>query len=89
MAWADSKLPNYKTALELSSKDRDGLMLDVATVLSAAKVKVTALSARAMSDGHALVNIVVEVKDTAELSTVINKLHNIPGVSYVARSSGK
>ena len=89
VSWVESKLPNYKTALELNSKDRDGLMLDVATVLSAAKVKVTALSARAMSDGHALVNIVAEVRNTEELNGVINKLHNIPGVYYVARSSGK
>ena len=47
--------------------------------LSAAKVKVTALSARSMSDGHAAVNIVVEVQDKAELSAVINKLNNHPG----------
>ena len=89
VSWVESSLPNYKTSLELSSKDRDGLTLDVAMALSAAKVKVTALSARSMPDGHASVNIVVEVKDKAELTTVINKLNNIPGVYYVARASGK
>ncbi len=36
--------------------------------LSAAKVKVSALSARSQPDGHATVNIVVEVKDKEELS---------------------
>ena len=89
VSWVESDLPNYKTALELASKDRDGLTLDVAMALSAAKVKVTALSARSQPDGHATVNIVVEVKDKAELSAVINKLNNIQGVYYVARSSGK
>ena len=57
--------------------------------LSSAKVKVTALTARAMPDGHASINIVVEVKDKNELTTVINKLNNIPGVYYVARAAGK
>ena len=89
VSWVDSKLPNYKTALELSSKDRDGLTLDVAMALSAAKVKVTALSARSMPDGHAIVNMVLEVKDKEELATVINKLNNIQGVYHVARASGK
>ena len=89
VSWVESDLPNYKTALELASKDRDGLTLDVAMALSAAKVKVTALSARSMSDGHAAVNIVVEVQDKAELSAVINKLNNIQGVYHVARSTGK
>jgi len=89
VSWVDSSLPNYKTALEVSSKDRDGLTLDIAMALSAAKVKVTALSARAMSDGHATINIVVEVKDKAELDNVIHKLNLIQGVYYVARASGK
>lgn len=89
VSWAESKLPIYKTAVELSSKDRDNLTLDVAMALSAAKVKVTALSARSMPDGHAVVNMVLEVKDKAELATVINKLNNIQGVYHVARSSGK
>ena len=89
VSWVDSKLPNYKTALELSSKDRDGLTLDVAMALSTAKVKVSALSARSMPDGHAVVNMVLEVKDKDELAAVINKLNNIQGVYHVARASGK
>ena len=75
--------------MTLSSKDRDGLTLDVAMALSAAKVKVSALSARSQPDGHATVNIVVEVKDKEELTAVIGKLNNIQGVYYVARASGK
>ena len=45
--------------------------------LSAAKVKVTALTARAMADGHATLNIVVEVRDKTELDAVIHKLNVI------------
>ena len=47
------------------------------------------LISAARADGHAIVNIVVEVKDKAELESVINKLNNIHGVYYVSRSSGK
>ena len=89
VSWAEEGLPNYKTSLELSAKDRDGLTLDVAMALSAAKVKVSALSARSQPDGYATVNIVLEVKDKDELSGVINKLNNIQGVYHVARASGK
>ena len=89
VSWVNSSLPHYKTALELSAKDRDGLTLDVAMALSSAKVKVSALSARSQPDGYATVNIVVEVKDKEELNAVINKLNNIQGVYHVARASGK
>ncbi|MCI8914911.1 MAG: bifunctional (p)ppGpp synthetase/guanosine-3',5'-bis(diphosphate) 3'-pyrophosphohydrolase, partial [Lawsonibacter sp.] len=89
VSWVESKLPNYKTSLELSAKDRDNLTLDVAMALSTAKVKVSALAARAMPDGHATISMVVEVKDKDELEGVINKLNNIQGVYHVARASGK
>ena len=88
VAWVSSPLPNYKTSLELSSKDRDGLTLDVAMALSSAKVKTTNLSARSMPDGYATVHIVLEVKDQSELTGVINKLGQIQGVYQVKRASG-
>ena len=86
--WAEGELASYRTSLEMSAKDRDGLTLDVAMVLSAAKVKTTSLSARSMPDGYANVNIVLEVKNQSELTTVINKLGQIQGVYQVKRAAG-
>ena len=86
--WVAGDLPGYKTSLELSAKDRDGLTLDVAMALSAAKVKVSSLSARAMPDGYAVVSVVVEVRDRDELTNVINKLGQIQSVYQVKRSVG-
>ena len=86
--WVEGDLPGYTTALELSAKDRDGLTLDVAMALSAAKVKVTGLSARSMPDGYAVVSLTAEVKDRGELVNIINKLGQIPSVYQVKRSSG-
>ena len=88
-SWVESNLPNYKTSLEVSSKDRDGLTVDVAMALSACKVKVVALSARAMPDGYAIINVTLEVRNKEELATVINKLNNIQGMYQVARTGGK
>ena len=86
--WAEGGLPGYKTALELSAKDRDGLTLDVAMVLSAAKVKVSSLSAKSQPDGYAVITVVAEVKDREELMGVINKLSQIQSVYQVKRSVG-
>lgn len=88
MSWAAGELASYQTSLEISAKDRDGLTLDVAMALSAAKVKTTSLSARSMPDGYASVNIVLEVKNQEELSAVINKLGQIQGVYQVKRAAG-
>ena len=86
--WATGELASYQTALDISAKDRDGLTLDVAMTLSAAKVKTTSLSARSMPDGYATVSIVLEVKNQEELTNVINKLGQIQGVYQVKRASG-
>ena len=88
VSWAAGELASYQTSLEISAKDRDGLTLDVAMALSAAKVKTTSLSARSMPDGYASVNIVLEVKNQEELSAVINKLGQIQGVYQVKRAAG-
>ena len=88
VAWLEENLPAYKTALELTAKDRDGLALDVTMALSTAKVKVSALSARTTQEGSAVINVVLEVKNREELNSVINRLHQIQGVHQVGRSSG-
>ena len=87
VSWVDGDLAAYNTALELSAKDRDGLTLDVAMALSAAKVKVTSLSARSLPDGYASISVALEVKDKSELTGVINKLGQIQGVYQVKRTS--
>ena len=88
VAWLEENLPAYKTALELSAKDRDGLALDVTMALSTAKVKVSALAARTTPDGNAIINVVLEVKNREELNSVINRLHQVQGVYQVERNSG-
>ena len=80
VSWVQQGLPNYRTSLELSAKDRDGLTLDVAMALSAA---------RALPDGHATVNIVLEVRNRKELDGVIGRLNGVQGVYYVSRSGEK
>jgi GTP pyrophosphokinase len=86
--WVEGDLPGYQTSLELSAKDRNGLTLDVAMALSAAKVKVTSLSAKSTPDGFAVVSVTMEVKDRTELINVINKLSQIQSVYQVKRAVG-
>ena len=56
--------------------------------LSAAKVKVTSLSARSMPDGYAILTLSVEVRDRNELTNVVNKLGQIQSVYQVKRVVG-
>ena len=86
--WVEGELEGYTTGVELSAKDRDGLTLDVAMVLSSLKVKVNSIIARAQPDGYAGVRLEITVKDLGELQGVLNKLGQIQGVFLVRRTTG-
>ena len=88
VSWVEGEQASYRTSLEISAKDRDGLALDVAMALSTQKVKVNNLSARSEPDGYAMVFLELSVKDKQELTGVINKLSQIPGVFLVKRAGG-
>ncbi len=89
VSWAEAgEDAHFRTSLEISAKDRDGLTLDVAMALSAQKVRLNNISARSQPDGYAMVNLELAVKDKAELSAVINKLSAVPGVFLVRRAGG-
>ncbi len=88
VSWAENDNESYHTSLTISSKDRDGLTLDIAMILSTAKLKVSGLTARSLPDGYATVSVMVEVRNKEELSTVVNKLNQVQGVYEVKRVAG-
>ena len=67
------------------STDRSGIWLDIATALSAAKLKVTELSGRDMPAGKARTVATFEVRNVQELETIRTKIRAIDGVIDVRR----
>ena len=88
VSWADVGESTFRTSLEISAKDRDGLALDVAMALATQKVKLNNMSARSQPDGYAMIYLELAVRDKAEVSAVINKLSQITGVFLVKRAGG-
>lgn len=83
--WASGPADRYLTSLNLEAKDRVGLLMDVATVMSSLGANVR--SVQTITKGEiAYLTISVEVRDAAELKLVSNKLSNVRGVTNVSRS---
>ena len=74
------------TTIIIISKDRSGLVMDIATVLNALNAKVRTLSARDNGAGIALTNVTLEVKNAGELKYIMSRLASIPGVTEVTRN---
>ena len=79
--WASQEEQPFETTLELDCLTRDGLVLDVAMVLTAARVRVKELSAKDLPGGRSTCLIRFEVKNVAELDNIRNRLLNIRDVT--------
>ncbi len=86
VSWADNITDSYVTTVIIASKDRSGLVLDIATILSAINAKVRTLSARDIGYGNAPTNVTLEVRSIADLRYIMSRLLSIPGVQSVSRN---
>ena len=78
--WATQEEQPFETTLELDCITRDGLLLDVATVMTTARVRVKELNGRDLPGGRSMFTVRFEVKNVAELETIRKKLLNIRDV---------
>jgi GTP pyrophosphokinase len=85
VTWGETGNELYHTSLSVSANDRKNLVMEIATVLSATKVKITSLSIRELQGGKAVAFLSLEVKDLGELTAAINRLSMIAGVTEVRR----
>ena len=85
VSWGDIGSETYNTALTISARDRRNFVLDIATVLATAKVKITSLSAREIDGGQAVAFVSMDVHTRAELQAAIHRLSVIRGVTEVKR----
>ncbi|MBR4972359.1 MAG: bifunctional (p)ppGpp synthetase/guanosine-3',5'-bis(diphosphate) 3'-pyrophosphohydrolase, partial [Oscillospiraceae bacterium] len=78
--WANEENQPFETTLELDCITRDGLLLDVATVMSTSRVRLKELNGKDMPGGKSVFTVRFEVKNVQELEEIRNKLLNIRDV---------
>lgn len=88
VSWADEIHESYTTTLTVVSRERGGLVMDIATVMNALNTKVRSINARDTGD-KSIVVITLETKGLDELKSVISRIQGISGVVEVNRNGGK
>ena len=78
--WASQDEQPFETTLELDCITRDGLLLDVATAMTAARVRVKELFGKDLPGGKSIFTVRFEVRNVSELEAVRNRLMNIRDV---------
>ena len=78
--WANQEEQPFETTLELDCITRDGLLLDVATAMTTARVRLKELNGRDLPGGRSTFTVRFEVKNVNELEAIRKKLINIRDV---------
>ena len=78
--WANQDEQPFDTTLELECHTRDGLLLDVATTMTASRVRLKELNGKDLPGGKSVFTVRFEVKNVAELEAIRNRLLNIRDV---------
>ena len=85
--WDDRRRDKYETGIQISAKNRVGLLGDVVAIFSTLKLSVQELSARNLNDGYAVITAVVDVSDTHQLDDLFIKLKRVSGIIDIIRSN--
>jgi GTP pyrophosphokinase len=83
VSWGEAK-HTYPVPVRVKAYDRDGLMKDVATLISDEGINMTGVNVD-VSKNRAIFDMTLEVRDIAELSRILDRLENLPNVMEANR----
>ncbi len=87
--WEESAGDMFLVTIEVVSYDRTGLMADILAVLAGMKLSVSAANVKVQSDGMAVMDLGIQIKDVQQLEFIMTKLRRIKGVHSVRRMQSK
>ncbi len=82
------KSERYFTEINIYSRDRSGMILDISRVMTENNVNMSSINSRSSKNGTATVTIGFEVTGKEMLATLVGKLRQIEGVMDVERTMG-
>ncbi len=74
----------YSVAIEIVAYDREGLMLDISTVMADEKVNMSSVNVNVRQNIATLI-LTIEIGDIQKLTRILSRLENIPSVTEARR----
>ncbi|MEP7291302.1 MAG: bifunctional (p)ppGpp synthetase/guanosine-3',5'-bis(diphosphate) 3'-pyrophosphohydrolase [Chloroflexota bacterium] len=81
-----SQEQRYSVAVEIVAYDREGLMLDISTVMADEKVNMSSVNV-SVRQNIATFNLTIEIGDMQKLTRILSRLESIPSVTEARRKS--
>ena len=86
VSWERNMLSSYHVNLKVVGHDREGMLLEVTTVIANEKISLKSLNARTTKDLLAIIDVSIEISNTDQLNNIMKKLRNLEGIIDVSRS---
>ena len=83
--WATNDDQPFNTTLELECVNRDGLVMDVSTIMFDSRVRMKGFNALELENGRCIITVSFEVKNVTELTRIRNRLLSIKNVIEARR----
>jgi GTP pyrophosphokinase len=85
--WTENNDTQLQTTIEVTAIDRVGLVYDITSVLTEARIPILHSSSRNLKNGNASFNAAITIAGTDQLKNLFDKLRHINGVISVERAS--
>ena len=85
--WEANQKTNFLTTLQISSIDREGLIVDISQVLYNMRVSLNGINARKTKDGNCVVFITISTEGLEHLKSIKARIEKIQGVYQVERTN--
>ncbi len=83
--WDDGVKESFKSTLEISAMDRNGLFTDVSALLGDMRIPIYAINARQTTDGRATMTVTIGITIIEHLNSAIQRLRKVKDVIGVNR----
>lgn len=85
--WDDERSTSYTANLQVESPNRSGILLEITNILSGLNIPFLSVNAFVNKKGIAVIQMGIEIRNTADLALVVKKIKQIRGVTSVTRTS--
>lgn len=84
--WDNSVQIEARSTLDVYAINRDGVVLDIATKMANAHIKIYSINARPVDDLNCLTTMTVSVNSKEHLDSIVKLLKKVEGVYHIERS---
>ncbi len=88
MAATDNSTELFTAEIQIYTRNRSGVLLDISKILTENKIDVSSMTVRTSKQGTATIITGFEINNVERLQTIISKLRNVEGVLDIERSTG-